>query len=285
MLNKEKQNILLKGLGLKKNYDFSHFMNISKQYENKISYCTYMTKVNSLKRSINQLHNVASSISNIKKNNTIIGLTNGTIKTQYSTYSESNNKTNYENVKNNISSTYGNKQLSIYENPDLLILFDPNKPETLGQKIYRYLDITGFLTRYNNRKEWILDLEPYSRLTTVMLTEYERKLIIFLKFHVYLLFVICMYLWYHAQIHFTIKPPCPKVPAYGHLDLRKRDFTWHGKLFFMYPKARCKDCRWLDIQCKKECFEKLKQEGHTFIINKGDPLSVPKTVLYPSHFH
>lgn len=177
------------------------------------------------------------------------------------------------------------KDISLFKNSNVLIFFNKNEPETIGQKIYRYLDITGFLTRYNNRKEWILDLDPYTRLSTVMLTEYERKLMIFLKFHVYLLFVICLYLWYHAQVHFTMKPPCPKPYAYGHLDGRKRDFTWHGRLFFLYPKMRCKDCRWLDVQCKKECFEKLKQEGHTFIINKGDPLSVPKTVLYPPHFH
>lgn len=177
------------------------------------------------------------------------------------------------------------KDVSLFKNSNVLIFFDKNEPETIGQKIYRYLDITGFLTRYNNRKEWILDLDPYTRLSTVMLTEYERKLMIFLKFHVYLLFVVCLYLWYHAQVHFTMKPPCPKPYAYSHLDGRKRDFTWHGRLFFLYPKMRCKDCRWLDVQCKKECFEKLKQEGHTFIINKGDPLSVPKTVLYPPHFH
>lgn len=177
------------------------------------------------------------------------------------------------------------KNVSIFKNPNVIIFFNKNETETIGQKIYRYLDITGFLTRYNNRKDWILDLDPYTRLSTVMLTEYERKLMIFLKFHVYLLFVICLYLWYHAQVHFTMKPPCPKPYAYGHLDGRKRDFTWHGRLFFLYPKMRCKDCRWLDVQCKKECFEKLKQEGHKFIINKGDPLSVPKTVLYPPHFH
>lgn len=177
------------------------------------------------------------------------------------------------------------KDVSIFKNPNVLIFFNKNEPETWGQRIYRYLDITGFLTRYNNRKEWILSLDPYTRLPTVMLTEYERKLMIFMMFHVYLLFVACMYLWYHAQVHFTMKPPCPKPYAYGHLDGRKRDFTWHGRLYFIYPKMRCKECRWLDIQCKKECFEKLKQEGHKFILNKGDPLSVPKTVLYPPHFH
>ncbi|CRG94847.1 conserved Plasmodium protein, unknown function [Plasmodium gallinaceum] len=275
MLSKSGRNVLLKCLKSDRNSAFSNLINIYEVCGNEI-----------LRKYSTGIHNLSTNIINqnsysfLNKNNQILKIN---LRKCFSTSSIQSNITSGQTTKN--VSSECSKNLSIVDNSNVLIFFDKNQPETIGQKIYRYLDITGFLTRYNNRKEWILDLDPYTRLSTVMLTEYERKLMIFLKFHVYLLFGACVYLWYHAQIHFTMKPPCPKPYAYGHLDGRKRDFTWHGKLFFIYPKTRCKECRWLDVQCKKECFEKLKLEGHKFIINKGDPLSVPKTVLYPSHFH
>ncbi|CAD2111662.1 conserved Plasmodium protein, unknown function [Plasmodium vinckei] len=272
-----RENVLQKALKNGINFNSNIFRDIHEKCGNKVFSKSFMTYNNYLKNT-SPCHKAAFISANINTNNLLFQ--KNLIK-YFSTSPIQKDKIN----KNDISSDYSKNNLSILQNPNVLVLFDKNAPETIGQKIYRYLDITGFLTRYNNRKEWILDLDPYTRLSTVMLTEYERKLIIFLKFHVYLLFVICMYLWYHAQVHFTMKPPCPKPYAYGHLDGRKRDFTWHGKLFFIYPKTRCKECRWLDIQCKKECFDKLKQEGHKFFINNGDPLSVPKTVLYPPHFH
>ncbi|SBS86413.1 conserved Plasmodium protein, unknown function [Plasmodium ovale] len=282
MLCKSEKDVLRKILKKGKNDTFPNFTNISEKCGNKIMFRNYVTEKPYLRIDFSSQNGFTSllDVSNRKKPLFYVNL-----RKCFSSglSSQSMEKTNESG--NSISSPCGKNSLSILNNPNVLIIFDKNERETIGQKIYRYLDITGFLTRYNNRKEWILDLDPYTRLSTVMLTEYERKLMIFLKFHVYLLFVVCVYLWYHAQVHFTMKPPCPKPYAYGHLDGRKRDFTWHGKLFFVYPKMRCKECRWLDIQCKKECFEKLKQEGHKFFINNGDPLSVPKTVLYPSHFH
>ncbi|GAW82435.1 hypothetical protein, conserved [Plasmodium gonderi] len=273
MLHKSERDTVLQFFRKGRNDKFNIFSNIHEKGGNKFLLRTYVTDKHYLKNCFVKQNDFFSPLINMNKNTQL--------------FKKIRNKcfaTTNESV-NSLSEHYSKDNLSILKNSNVIILFNKNERETFGQKIYRYLDITGFLTRYNNRKEWILDLEPYSRLTTVMLTEYERKLMIFLKFHVYFLFVTCLYLWYHAQVHFTMKPPCPKPHAYGHLDGRKRDFTWHGKLFFMYPKARCKECRWLDVQCKKECFEKLKQEGHKFFINNGDPLSVPKTVLYPSHFH
>ncbi|CRH01274.1 conserved Plasmodium protein, unknown function [Plasmodium relictum] len=277
MLCKNKNNVILKFLKSGRNNAFNNFINISEICGNKILLRRYNTGTHSLRSEF-----ISQNAFSFLNNNNKILRTN--LRKCFSTTSTIQSNIPTTQTTNSLTSEYS-KDMSILNNSNVLIFFDKNQPETIGQKIYRYLDITGFLTRYNNRKEWILDLDPYTRLSTVMLTEYERKLMIFLKFHVYLLFVICVYLWYHAQVHFTMKSPCPKPYAYGHLDGRKRDFTWHGKLFFIYPKTRCKECRWLDVQCKKECFEKLKQEGHKFIINKGDPLSVPKSVLYPSHFH
>lgn len=152
-------------------------------------------------------------------------------------------------------------------------------------KVYRWLDVTGLLTRWNNRKEWVMDLDSFSRIGAVMMTEYERKLLMFLGFHAYLFSILSLVAWAEAQSHFGCKPPCPKAPEYSFLDGRKRDFTWHSKFFFMYPKERCKECRWLEPDCKKECFERLKKEGHTFIWNGGNPLSNPRFKLEEPHFH
>merc|ERR1712186_129295 len=48
--------------------------------------------------------------------------------------------------------------------------------ETYEQKVYRWLDVMGYLTRWHSRRAWILDLDPPQRMATVMITEYERKL-------------------------------------------------------------------------------------------------------------
>ncbi|SBT80289.1 conserved Plasmodium protein, unknown function [Plasmodium malariae] len=282
MLGKSDKHMLGAFLKIGRNDMFNNCINIEEKCGSKILLRTYVTENHYLRRDLINLDN--SSLLTYKRNNSIMLFKINLIKRFSGISTVESNRATKESASS-ISEECSKSNLSIFKNPNVLIFFDKNEPETTGQKIYRYLDISGFLTRYNNRKEWILDLDPYTRLSTVMLTEYERKLMIFLKFHVYLLFVACIYLWYHAQVHFTMKPPCPKPYDYGHLNGKKRDFTWHGKLFFIYPKTRCKECRWLDIQCKKECFEKLKQEGHKFFINNGDPLSVPKSVLYPSHFH
>eukprot|EP00420_Gonyaulax_spinifera_P033642 CAMPEP_0197889062 /NCGR_PEP_ID=MMETSP1439-20131203/23291_1 /TAXON_ID=66791 /ORGANISM="Gonyaulax spinifera, Strain CCMP409" /LENGTH=79 /DNA_ID=CAMNT_0043509013 /DNA_START=55 /DNA_END=290 /DNA_ORIENTATION=+ len=50
--------------------------------------------------------------------------------------------------------------------------------ETFSQKCWRWLDITGFLTKWHSRRAWILDLDPPSRAAMVMTTEYERKLLL-----------------------------------------------------------------------------------------------------------
>ncbi|KJP86357.1 hypothetical protein AK88_03990 [Plasmodium fragile] len=274
MLHRSEKHMMLQFLRNGRNDTFNIFSNVYEKGRNKIFLRTYVTATNYMESCIITRNGLFLPIINTSKKDNQVFKTS--LKKCFATTNGN---------ASGLSNQYSKNDVSILQNSNVIILFNKNEKETIGQKLYRYLDITGFLTRYNCRKEWILDLEPYSRLTTVMLTEYERKLMIFLKFHVYFLFVTCLYLWYHAQVHFTMKPPCPKPYAYGHLDGRKRDFTWHGKLFFIYPKTRCKECRWLDVQCKKECFQKLKQEGHKFFINNGDPLSVPKTVLYPSHFH
>ncbi|KAF8821203.1 hypothetical protein IE077_004367 [Cardiosporidium cionae] len=161
------------------------------------------------------------------------------------------------------------------------------KNESLPAKIYRWADVTGFLTRWNDRKAWILDLEPSNRLATTQITEHERKLSIFMVANSLILFVISMYFWVQAQFHFAVKPPCPQPPDLPYLNNLRNDFTWHSKIPpGIYPRDRCKECRWLDSNCKRLCFDRLKAEGHKFFIHgeKG-PLSKPRFDLEPPHHH
>ncbi|KAL8438951.1 hypothetical protein Efla_005086 [Eimeria flavescens] len=157
--------------------------------------------------------------------------------------------------------------------------------ERLGDFTYRWLDVTGFLTRWHSRKAWVLDLDPYSRLATPLITEYERKMLMFMGLHAYLFFFVALYLAAKGHAHGAVKPPVPSSADFCGLDGRKKDFTWHGRLFFISPKERCKECRWLDLECKKACFDTLKAQGHKLWLNGGNPLSVPRETLHPPHSH
>lgn len=156
---------------------------------------------------------------------------------------------------------------------------DGRQKESLGEFVWRWLDVTGFLSRWTNRKQWVMDLDPYSRMGTIMITEFERKLLMFMGFNAYLFYIISMGAWWYAQNHFAAKPPCPKAPDYPHLDGRKKDFTWHGSFYFMEPKQRCKHCRWLDSECKRRCFDELQTQGHVFKLHGGKPLSAPRQII------
>ncbi|KAL8442855.1 hypothetical protein Emag_006211 [Eimeria magna] len=151
--------------------------------------------------------------------------------------------------------------------------------------LYRWLDVTGFFTRWHSRKAWVLDLDPYSRLATPLITEYERKMLMFMGLHAYLFFGVALYLAAKGHAHGAVKPPVPYSADFPGLDGRKKDFTWHGRLYFIAPKERCKECRWLDLECKKNCFESLKAQGHKLFLNGGNPLSVPRETLHPPHSH
>jgi len=153
--------------------------------------------------------------------------------------------------------------------------------ESIGQKVYRWADITGFLTRWNSRKEWLLDLDPWTRCGAVVMTEFERKLNMFIGINAYIFYCISIMLWIHTWGHLTVKPPCPKPPEYPHMNHRLQDYRWFGSLPFKYPKSRCKECRPLDSECKKQCFDELRAEGHKFIFN---PLHKPRYDLEPSHY-
>merc|ERR1719293_85937 len=128
--------------------------------------------------------------------------------------------------------------------------------ETMSQKAWRWLDITGFLTKWHSRRAWILDLDPPSRAASVMMTEYERKLLLWLTWMNIFFFPISLWYWYGQFTPLSSKPPIPLMPEYQYMNGRKRDFSFHGGRW-----NDCKECRWLEFECKKMCFDRLREEG------------------------
>lgn len=128
--------------------------------------------------------------------------------------------------------------------------------ETVSQKIYRWMDICGVLTKYHSRRAWILDLDPPQRTSSVLVTEYERKLLVAMVALNFFFLPWSFWYWYGQFTHLATKPPVPLPPEMPYLNARKREFTWHGGQW-----NTCKECRWLEFECKKECFDKLNHYG------------------------
>merc|ERR1712227_954640 len=85
----------------------------------------------------------------------------------------------------------------------------------------RWLDVTGFFTRWHSRRAWILDLDPPARAATVMMTEYERKLILWLAMVNWIFMPFSLWYWYGQFTHLASKPPIPLMPEYQYLNNRK----------------------------------------------------------------
>merc|ERR1719161_537533 len=128
--------------------------------------------------------------------------------------------------------------------------------ETASQKIYRWLDVMGFLTRWHSRRAWILDQDPPQRANMMMVTEYERKLYLWLQWMNLMMLPISAWYWYGQFTHLASKPPCPLPPEMPYLNARKRDWGWNGGEWSI-----CKECRFLEVECKKECWDRLREEG------------------------
>eukprot|EP00922_Rhytidocystis_sp_ex-Travisia-forbesii_P021913 GHVS01032104.1.p1 GENE.GHVS01032104.1~~GHVS01032104.1.p1 ORF type:complete len:279 (+),score=26.43 GHVS01032104.1:88-924(+) len=156
-------------------------------------------------------------------------------------------------------------------------------PETIGDKMYRWIDITGFLTRWNSRKAWIMYLDPYTRICSIMMTEYERKLRMFLNINELMMFSLSVWIWWYFMNHLNSHPPPPKLTPDGinaeHLGAHWNPFS---RLPFIQPRNRCYECRWLDLECKRRCFDKLRAEGHKFVVRQY-PLTEPRYKLEPPH--
>eukprot|EP00929_Paragymnodinium_shiwhaense_P089794 TRINITY_DN499_c0_g1_i2.p2 TRINITY_DN499_c0_g1~~TRINITY_DN499_c0_g1_i2.p2 ORF type:complete len:175 (+),score=33.09 TRINITY_DN499_c0_g1_i2:71-595(+) len=131
-----------------------------------------------------------------------------------------------------------------------------NTSESFAQKTYRWLDVMGFLTRWHSRRAWILDLDPQQRASTVMVTEYERKLLLWLTWMNFLFIPVSLWYWWGQFTHLSSKPMVPLMPEYQYMNNRKRDFSFHGGRW-----NDCKECRWLEIECKKLCHDRLREQG------------------------
>merc|ERR1719410_3318466 len=90
--------------------------------------------------------------------------------------------------------------------------------ETYSQKAWRWLDITGFLTKWHSRRAWILELDPPSRAASMMMTEYERKLLLWLTFMQFFFFPISLWYWFGQFTHLSAKPPIPLMPEYVYMN-------------------------------------------------------------------
>eukprot|EP00928_Gymnodinium_smaydae_P040569 TRINITY_DN274_c0_g1_i7.p1 TRINITY_DN274_c0_g1~~TRINITY_DN274_c0_g1_i7.p1 ORF type:complete len:182 (-),score=24.01 TRINITY_DN274_c0_g1_i7:149-694(-) len=128
--------------------------------------------------------------------------------------------------------------------------------ETYVQKTWRWLDVMGWLTRWHSRRAWILDADPPQRASLALVTEYERKLLLWLTWVNFFFLPISLWYWWGQFTHLASKPPCPLMPEYQYMNGRKRDFSFHGGRW-----NDCKECRWLEFECKKMCHDRLREEG------------------------
>lgn len=142
--------------------------------------------------------------------------------------------------------------------------------ETIPQKVFRWMDFFGWFTRWHCRKAWVLDMEPTDRIRLQFITEYERKLMYWTAMMTVFFAPFCLWFWFGQFAHLHHKPPMPLPPATQFLDNRKNDFHWHGGMYQL-----CKNCRGMDFECKKECFDELRARG--FIHRRSVAFRYPMT--------
>lgn len=134
--------------------------------------------------------------------------------------------------------------------------------ETLKQKALRWADIMGTLTKYYSRRVWVMEMEPFHRPYAVMITEYERRLLIWFHAILFIMFPTVMYVGYGTVAHIMIHSPMPHLPLQPGMDNRHTDFSpWTNQIDQVYT-SQCKDCRLMELECKKICYDRLKDLGY-----------------------
>ncbi|CCF73774.1 hypothetical protein BMR1_02g03105 [Babesia microti strain RI] len=184
----------------------------------------------------------------------------------------------------NLSEKFGNKSSpdSVFNNPNIVRILEQKGSETFSEKLYRYCDIFGWLSSFSSRKIYALKSATPNRVYLTRRTEAERKHMMMLAASSGLMTTLLMLVFIDHCKSFWDRMPMPEAPTYEFTNGRRNDFTWHGSMPFQYPKGRCKHCRFLELECKKDCYDRLKRDGHTFIF--GDPFSKPRRVLLPSPY-
>lgn len=133
--------------------------------------------------------------------------------------------------------------------------------ETPRQKILRWLDIFGTPTRFYNRRAWVMDLHPSDRVWAHMWSEYDRKVGFFMfALWTFNMSVAWLYLQNNVQEnHRVMKSPFPLPYAFGAETQMRDNYMWAADPTYY---SQCKDCRSMDWQCKRICFDRLRDMGY-----------------------
>lgn len=130
--------------------------------------------------------------------------------------------------------------------------------ESWADRIYRWADVTGHLTRYNNRKFWIQDMDPLERTRSMMLTEAERKVELATTWLPFAFLPVTGYYWLSLYEHSLEAPPVADPRGYHNTGKVQNDFTLY--LDFTFAR-RCTECSFLDFNCKKACYDRYREDG------------------------
>ena len=131
--------------------------------------------------------------------------------------------------------------------------------ESTKQKILRWLDITGFLSRYHSRREWVLDMDPLDRIGALRTTEYERKFKLMRTGIALALWPIVLYLVLAELGHMNAPTPLPIQLEFSYVNNNRRESQVNRTIAFY---KRCSHCRPLEQDCKKECFDRIRSAGY-----------------------
>lgn len=175
--------------------------------------------------------------------------------------------------------------------------------ESLLHAFYRWCDIFGLFSRWNNRKYWGLTSPPLARMNAIMMTEYERKLQIFREFNIQVFLCLVASFGFLAYYYRSSRQPLPQIVGLE-APFRATMGAW-SNFPLQYPKRRCPHCRPYDPECKvirkrilfllhyiiasplqKICFEKLRAAGYKLFLDdtKLRAWSTPRIDLKPSPY-
>ena len=132
--------------------------------------------------------------------------------------------------------------------------------ETPKQMVMRWVDVGGLLTRTYSRRAWIMDFDSHARAREVMATEYERWLYNFLLWANLILFPMSLWYWFGEMTHMSCKPPNPlPEQQWGRGNFKvEYDFL---PFTSVVEHHFCKKCRWLEYECKKMCYDEMREVG------------------------
>eukprot|EP00916_Digyalum_oweni_P001241 GHVL01002413.1.p1 GENE.GHVL01002413.1~~GHVL01002413.1.p1 ORF type:complete len:181 (-),score=34.49 GHVL01002413.1:108-650(-) len=137
----------------------------------------------------------------------------------------------------------------------------PEGGESLGEKIYRWIDFSGYLTRYNCRKTHVMHKPPHFRSAHLHETEWERKMREIMLMVTWVTWPPLLFGAAYTFHHLLHRNPMPEIPPeVAYMENRKQDFFFHP-ILDLGSEGRCGECRLLDTACRRLCFDRLREEG------------------------